>query len=84
MHGDVYMTFAKTVGQAMDAEGGSDQYIHLFAPEFSFGFQDVIDERNLWTRRGVRDEFNKLIEHVDKSTAEGGIDLIVFGTCEFE
>ncbi|OJT10588.1 hypothetical protein TRAPUB_12887 [Trametes pubescens] len=84
MHGDVYMTFAKTVGEAMDAEGGSDQYIHLFAPEFSFGFQDVIEEQNLWTRRGVRDEHNKLIEHVDKSTAEGGIDLIVFGTCEFD
>ncbi|KAH9853389.1 hypothetical protein C2E23DRAFT_822865 [Lenzites betulinus] len=84
MHGDVYMSFAKTVGQAMDAEGGDGQYIHLFAPEFSFGFQDVIDERNLWTHRGVRGGYEQLIEHVNKSSAEGGVDLIVFGTCEFD
>ncbi|KAI0637638.1 hypothetical protein C8Q77DRAFT_1048120 [Trametes polyzona] len=68
----------------MDAEGGADQYIHLFAPEFSFGFQDVVDQLNLWTHRGVRANHEQLIEHVNRSSEEGGIDLIVFGTCEFD
>ncbi|KAI0829271.1 hypothetical protein BC628DRAFT_1315386 [Trametes gibbosa] len=68
----------------MDAEGGDGQHIHLFAPEFSFGFQDVIDEQDLWTHRGVRETHEQLIQHVNKSSAEGGIDLIVFGTCEFD
>ncbi|KAI0662861.1 hypothetical protein C8Q70DRAFT_954215 [Cubamyces menziesii] len=84
LHGDVYMAFAKTIGEAMDAEGGDDQRIHLFAPEFSFGFQEIIDDLELWTHRGIRGDSDQLIEHVNKSSDQGGIDLIVFGTCEFD
>ncbi|KAI0766182.1 hypothetical protein BD413DRAFT_481527 [Trametes elegans] len=68
----------------MDAEGPDDQRIHVFAPEFSFGFQEVIDDLNLWTHRGIRAEHDQLMEHVNKSSSDGGVDLIIFGTCEFD
>ncbi|KAI9063501.1 hypothetical protein FKP32DRAFT_1592582 [Trametes sanguinea] len=68
----------------MDAEGGDNQRIHLFAPEFSFGFQGVVEDLNLWTHRGIWGRTEDLMEHVNKSSEEGGIDLIVFGTCEFD
>ncbi|CDO74195.1 hypothetical protein BN946_scf185043.g247 [Trametes cinnabarina] len=84
LHGDVYMAFAKSVGDVMDAEGGDDQRIDLFAPEFSFGFQGVVDDLNLWTHRGIRAGTDQLIEHVNKSSEDGGIQLIVLGTCEFD
>ncbi|KAI0366212.1 hypothetical protein BV20DRAFT_952667 [Pilatotrama ljubarskyi] len=68
----------------MDLEGGDDQTIHLFAPEFSFGFQDIVDQLSLWTHRGVRGPHEQLMEHVNKSSNDGGMELIVFGTCEFD
>ncbi|KAI8984936.1 hypothetical protein BD414DRAFT_489771 [Trametes punicea] len=84
MHGDVYMAFARSMGEVMDADGSDDQYIHLFAPEFSFGLQEVVHKLNLWTHRGIRANYDQLMHYVDRSSEEGGIDLIVFGTCEFD
>ncbi|KAI0676699.1 hypothetical protein C8Q78DRAFT_960183 [Trametes maxima] len=68
----------------MDDESADGQAIHLFAPEFHFGLQQVIDELNLWTHRGIRGTHEELIQHVNKSSEGGGVDLIIFGTCEFD
>ena len=87
-HFDVYMAFAKTLGDVMDAlesDGGARAgTVNIFAPDFQLGFQDVTDELGLWKHRGVREAPEKLIEYLDADPGDGGIDLVVFGTCEVE
>ncbi|RPD62106.1 hypothetical protein L226DRAFT_463709 [Lentinus tigrinus ALCF2SS1-7] len=68
----------------MDEEDVDGQVIHLFAPEFNYGFQELIDEMDLWQHRGIRAGEDQLIEHVNANTGDGGVDLLVFGTCEFD
>ena len=83
-HFDVYMAFVKTLGDVMDEDDMDGQVIHLFAPEFNHGFQELTDEFHLWTHRGIRADQDHLIDHVNSNVGDGGVDLIVFGTCEFE
>ena len=54
------------------------------APDFQLGFQEVVDELGLWTHGGVRGRPEDLIPALNATTGDGGIDLVVFGTCEVE
>ena len=83
-HFDVYMAFAKTLGNVMDAAPDARNTISIFAPDFQLGFQDVVDELGLWTHGGVRGRPEDLIPALNATTGDGGIDLVVFGTCEVE
>lgn len=84
-HFDVYMAFTKSLGDVMDGyHDGHDYIIHVFAQDFGFGFQDIVDELHLWKHRGVRGHFEELFDHLNANTGDGGIDLVVLGTCEVE
>ena len=78
------MAFVKTLGDVMDEDDIDGQVIHLFAPEFNYGFQELTDEFHLWTHQGIRADQDHLIDHVNSNVGDGGVDVIVFGTCEFE
>lgn len=84
-HLDVYMALTKSLGDVMDGyHDGHDYTIHVFAQDFGFGFQDIVDELHLWKHRGVRGNFEELFDHLNANTGDGGIDLVVLGTCEVE
>lgn len=83
-HFDVYMAFVKTLGDVMDEEDVDGQVIHLFAQDFNLGFQEVADELHLWKHRGIHADQDHMIEYLNANTGDGGVDLLVFGTCEFE
>ena len=83
-HFDVYMAFAKTLGDVMDEDGDGGYTIHVFAQDFAFGFQDLVDELHLWKHRGVRGKPEELFDHLSSNTEAGSIDLVVLGTCEVE
>ncbi|TFK88374.1 hypothetical protein K466DRAFT_489070 [Polyporus arcularius HHB13444] len=68
----------------MDEEDVDGQVIHLFAQDFNLGFQEVTDELHLWKHRGIHADQDHMIEYVNANTGDGGVDLLVFGTCEFD
>ena len=82
-HGDVYMALAKTMGDIMDSEDADGQ-IHVFAQPFPYSFQEVVDDLHLWTHQGVRGPQEDFIDFLNSETGEGGVDLVVLGTCQFE
>ena len=84
-HFDVYMAAAKTIGDVLDSNPEeAPGIIHIYAPDFLFGFQDIVNELNLWKHRGTRGEPTELASLLNSNTGAGAIDLIVFGTCETE
>ncbi|PIL36619.1 hypothetical protein GSI_00308 [Ganoderma sinense ZZ0214-1] len=82
-HGDVYMALAKSMGDVMDKEGVRGQ-INVFAQPFPFGFQEVVEDLNLWKHQGVRSDHQSFIEFLNSHTGDGGVDLIVLGTCQYD
>ena len=82
-HGDVYMALAKSMGDVMDREGVHGQ-IHVFAQPFPFGFQEVVEDLQLWKHPGVRSDHERFIDFLNSETDDGGVDLIVLGTCQYE
>ncbi|KAI0750673.1 hypothetical protein C8Q80DRAFT_1153320 [Daedaleopsis nitida] len=82
-HGDVYMALAKSMGDIMDTEEAPTQ-IHIFAQPFPFGFQEVLDDLHLWKHQGVREHHDKFIDFLNSETGDGGVDLIVLGTCQYD
>ena len=70
-HFDVYMAFAKSLGDVMDEGSDAGEYtIHVFAQEFGFGFQEVSDELQLWKHRGVRGAFEELFDHLNANAGD--------------
>lgn len=82
-HGDVYMALAKSIGDIMDSEDAPGQ-IHVFAQPFPYGFQEVVEDLHLWKHQGVRAEHDTFIDFLNSETGDGGVDLIVLGTCQYE
>ncbi len=82
-HGDVYMTLAKSMGDIFDAEDVPGQ-INVFAQPFPFGFEEVVEDLHLWTHRGVRAQHDDFIPFLNAETGDGGVDLIILGTCQYE
>ena len=77
------MALAKSMGDVMDREGVHGQ-IHVFAQPFPFGFQEVVEELQLWKLPGVRSDHERFIDFLNSETDDGGVDLIVLGTCQYE
>jgi hypothetical protein len=75
-HHDVYLTVAWTAERVM--KNGT---LTVYAPlPFGYGFQDVVDELGLF--HGTTKNYDELIHDVLANPGDGGIDLIIFGTCE--
>lgn len=77
-HFDVYMAVAWTLQRVMK-EGN----VQVYTPgPFYFDFQKMVDSYNLYD--GTYKDYNTLVEDVTSVSGDGGIDLIVLGTCEVE
>ena len=77
------MALAKSIGDIMDSEDAPGQ-IHVFAQPFPYGFQEVVEDLHLWKHQGVRAEHDTFIDFLNSETGDGGVDLIVLGTCQYE
>ncbi|KAI0750671.1 hypothetical protein C8Q80DRAFT_1100193 [Daedaleopsis nitida] len=79
------MAVARSLGDVMDEDNDPDEHqIHVFAQDFGFKFEEIIEESRLWTHRGIRGSFEELFYHLNANTGDGGIDLVVLGTCEVD
>ena len=79
-HFDVYMTVAWTLQRIMLKESGN---LQVYAPTpFLFNFQEVVDQYGLYNGE-VKDP-NNLLGDIRSGGADGGIDLVILGTCEIE
>ncbi|KAJ7455257.1 hypothetical protein B0H11DRAFT_2067394 [Mycena galericulata] len=81
-HHDVYMAVVWTLQRVMDrsSAGGS---VEVYAPQpFGFEFQTIVDTLQLY--RGEVKNPDDLIDDINRNTGDGGIDMVVLGTCEFD
>lgn len=77
-HFDVYMTVAWTLQRVMK-EGN----VQVYTPgTFGYDFQSIVEKYGLY--KGTYKEHTALTQDVLDGNGDGGIDLIVFGTCELE
>ncbi|KAH9942981.1 uncharacterized protein BXZ73DRAFT_87432 [Epithele typhae] len=77
------MALVKTISDVFDDD--SRGTISLFVPEpFQLRFDEIVDELELWRHRGVRQLPEALVDYVNSETGEGGVDLIILGTCEVD
>ena len=79
-HFDVYMAVAWTLQRIMLKESGNVQ-VYASTP-FLFNFQEVVDRYGLY--KGEVKAPNDLLGDIKSGGDDGGIDLVIFGTCEFE
>jgi hypothetical protein len=80
-HFDVYMALVWTLQRVMDRSQTGSVEIYTPAP-FNFEFQTIVD--NLQLYRGETKTSDELIEAINSNMGDGGIDMVVLGTCEFE
>ena len=80
-HYDIYMPVAWTLGQIMLKDQGT---LQVYAPmPFAFGYQEVMDQYGVY--EGEIKSDNDLLRDIGKSGGNnGGIDLVILGTCEIE
>lgn len=81
-HFDVYMSFAWSLARAMNSSstGGS---IEVYAETpFKYHFQNIIEELHLFPH-SYRDP-QDLLPAIRGEMGDGGIDMVVLGTCEIE
>lgn len=77
-HFDVYMTVAWTLQRVM-----KEGKVQVYSPgAFGYDFQSIVEKYGLY--KGTYKEYTALVEDVIDGNGDGGIDLIVFGTCELE
>jgi hypothetical protein len=79
-HFDVYLTVAWTLKRIMVKERES---LQVYAPTpFLFNFQEVVDRYGLY--KGEIKDPNDLLGDIKSGGHDGGIDLMILGTCEVE
>jgi hypothetical protein len=81
-HFDVYMSLVWTLERVMgrSPSGGA---VEVYAPsEFGFEFQTIVDTLGLY--HGELRHSDELIDAINSNMGDGGIDLVVLGTCEVE
>ena len=79
-HFDVYMAVAWTLQRIMLKEPGN---LQVYAPTpFLFNFQEVVDRYGLY--KGEIKDPNDLLGDIKSGGHDGGIDLMILGTCEIE
>jgi hypothetical protein len=81
-HFDVYMSLVWTLERVM-GRSPSGGVVEVYAPaEFGFEFQTIVDTLGLY--HGENRHSDELIQAINSNMGDGGIDLVVLGTCEFE
>jgi hypothetical protein len=81
-HHDVYMSLVWTLQRVMGRSptGGT---VEVYAPfPFGFEFQTIVETLQLYEGQVKSPEL--LIEAINSNMGDGGIDLVVLGTCEVE
>lgn len=77
-HFDVYLAVAWTLKRVM-----RESSLRLYTPwPYYFDFQKIVDGYGLYN--GEYDSHENLMRDVRANGGDGGIDLIIFGTCEIE
>jgi len=78
-HHDVMLALAWTFQRVM----GKDGQISLYAPSpLSWDFQDVMNDLGLY--HGTIKNRDDLLKDINDNGSDGGIDMVVFGTCEID
>jgi hypothetical protein len=79
-HHDVYMALAWTFKRVLQTSRGT---IEVYAPTpFFFGFGRIVEELGLYD--GIIQNPDNLIRDLTSNTGDGGIDMVILGTCEIE
>jgi len=79
-HYDVYMAVAWTLRRIMVNGQGN---LQVYAPTpFPFKFQEVVDQYGLY--EGEVKDYKDLIGDIKSDGNDGGIDLVILGTCEID
>jgi hypothetical protein len=78
-HHDVYLALVWTMQRVMMDNGKVQVYAR---PPYAFGFDDIVDQFGLY--HGATKHPDDLISDIANDTTEGGIDMVVFGTCEID
>ncbi|KAJ7158594.1 hypothetical protein C8R46DRAFT_1109642 [Mycena filopes] len=81
-HFDVYMALVWTLERVMgnNQSGGG---VQVYAPlPFGFNFSTIVENQGLY--HGDVKNFEALVQDLNSNQGEGGIDLVVLGTCEFD
>ncbi|KAH9479939.1 hypothetical protein JR316_0008536 [Psilocybe cubensis] len=77
-HFDVYMAVVWTLQRVM-----KEGKVQVYTPgPFYFDFQRIVDTYKLYN--GTYKDYNTLVDDVTSVGGDGGIDLIVLGTCELD
>ncbi|OBZ66784.1 GDP-mannose 4,6 dehydratase [Grifola frondosa] len=79
-HFQVYMPLAWTLQQTFGSAANGQ--VHVFAPPFGYGFQEVVDSMQVY--RGVRNEPEDFIRRVSERVGDDVIDMVVLATCEVD
>jgi hypothetical protein len=81
-HFDVYMSFTWSLARAMNSSS-TQGTIEVYAETpFKYHFQTIIEDLHLYPH-GYRDP-QDLLPAIRSEMGEGGIDMVVLGTCEAE
>jgi hypothetical protein len=81
-HFDVYMSLVWTLERAM-SRSQTGGVVEVYAPApFSFKFQSIVDALGLY--HGETRRSDELIDAINSDMGDGGIDMVVLGTCEIE
>ncbi|KAJ7928846.1 hypothetical protein B0H13DRAFT_2652777 [Mycena leptocephala] len=75
------MALVWTLQRVMDRSQTGSVEIYTPAP-FNFEFQTIVDSLQLY--RGETKTSDELIEAINSNMGDGGIDMVVLGTCEFD
>ncbi|KAF7336776.1 putative eukaryotic translation initiation factor 5 [Mycena venus] len=81
-HFDTYLPVVWTLERVMGRSptGGT---VEVYAPdEFGFEFQKIVDTLGLY--HGEVKHSDELIGAINSNMGDGGIDMVVLGTCEFD
>ncbi|KAL0955048.1 hypothetical protein HGRIS_003966 [Hohenbuehelia grisea] len=79
-HHDVYLALAWTMERVMKEIGGR---LQVYAPTpLNYAFQNIVDDLRLYS--GEIKHQDDLLKDVTRNNGDGGIDMIVLGTCEFD
>lgn len=78
-HFDVHLALVWTIQRVLKGIG----HVQVYAPApFGFNFQNISDELGLY--RGHVKEPKDLVDDIRSNPRDGGIDVVILGTCEVE
>ena len=78
-HFDVYMALVWTLERVMKNEGKVQVYART---PFMFDFNRIVEEYHLYN--GTFKHHDDLLRDINNDAGDGGIDMVILGTCEIE